>query len=64
MDISLIFKIALIGLVTAVASILLKKANKEDIANLVSIAGLVLALILVIDMVIQLFETIISLFEL
>ena len=51
MDISLIFKIALIGLVTAVASILLKKANKEDIANLVSIAGLVLALILVIDMV-------------
>ncbi|MBR2974802.1 MAG: stage III sporulation protein AC [Clostridia bacterium] len=64
MDVSLIFKIALIGLVTAVASILLKRANKEDIGNLVSIAGLVLALILVIDMVIQLFETIISLFEL
>ena len=64
MNISLIFKIALIGLVTAVASILLKKANKEEIGNLVSIAGLVLALILVIDMVIQLFETIISLFEL
>ena len=64
MDVSLIFKIALIGLVTAVASILLKKANKDDIANLVSIAGLVLALILVIDMVIQLFDTIISLFNL
>jgi stage III sporulation protein AC len=64
MDVSLIFKIALIGLVTAVASILLKKAGKEDIANLVSIAGLVLALILVIDMVIQLFDTIISLFDL
>ena len=60
----MIFKIALIGLVTAVASILLKKANKDDIANLVSIAGLVLALILVIDMVIQLFDTIISLFNL
>ena len=64
MDVSLIFKIALIGLVTAVASISLKKANKDDIANLVSIAGLVLALILVIDMVIQLFDTIISLFNL
>ncbi len=64
MDISLVFKIALIGLVTAVASILLKKANKEDIANLVSIAGLVLALILVVDMVLQLFETIIALFDL
>ena len=64
MDVSLIFKIALIGLVTAVANILLKKANKDDIANLVSIAGLVLALILVIDMVIQLFDTIISLFNL
>ena len=64
MDVSLIFKIALIGLVTAVASILLKKANKDDLANLVSIAGLVLALILVIDMVIQLFDTLISLFNL
>ena len=38
--------------------------SKEDIANLVSIAGLVLALILVVDMVLQLFETIIALFDL
>ena len=60
----MIFKIALIGLITAVASILLKKAGKDDIAGLVSIAGLVLALILVIDMVVQLFDTIISLFDL
>ena len=64
MDVSLIFKIALIGLVTAVASILLKKANRDDIASLVSIAGLVLALILVIDMILQLFDTIISLLDL
>lgn len=64
MDVALIFKIALIGLITAVASILLKKAGKDDIAGLVSIAGLVLALILVIDMVVQLFDTIISLFDL
>ena len=60
----MIFKIALIGLITAVASILLKKAGKDDIAGLVSIAGLVLALILVIDMVVQLFDTIIALFDL
>lgn len=64
MDVALIFKIALIGLITAVASILLKKAGKDDIAGLVSIAGLVLALILVIDMVVQLFDTIIALFDL
>ena len=64
MELGLIIKISIIGLVTAVASILLKKANRDDIANLVSIAGLVLALILVIDMVLQLFETITSLFDL
>jgi stage III sporulation protein AC len=62
MDISILIKIALIGLLTAVASILLKKAGKEDIATVISIAGLVLALILVVDIVVQLFETIKSLF--
>ncbi len=63
MDISLILKIALIGMLTAIANMLLKKANKEDIATLVSIAGLILCLVLVVDMVVQLFDTIQSLFD-
>ncbi len=64
MDITIIFKIAAIGLLTAISGILLKKAGKDEIATVVSIAGLILALVLVIDMVVQLFDTIRSLFDL
>ena len=64
MDISIIYKIAVIGLLTAVISMLLKKANKDEIATLVTIAGLILCLIIVLDMVVQLFHSIQSLFDL
>ncbi|MEG1527740.1 MAG: stage III sporulation protein AC [Clostridia bacterium] len=63
MDISLIYKIAVIGLLTAVISALLKKANKDEIATLVTIAGLILGLLIVLDMVFQLFSSIESLFK-
>lgn len=64
MDITIIFKIAAIGILTAVSGMLLKKANKEEIATLVSIAGLILALVLVLDMIVQLFDAVKGLFEL
>lgn len=64
MDITIIFKIAGIGLLTAVACMLLKKANKEEIATLVSLAGLILVLVLVLDMIVQLFDVVKGLFEL
>lgn len=64
MDITIIFKIAAIGILTAVSGMLLKKANKEEIATLVSIAGLILALVLVLDMIVQVFDAVKGLFEL
>lgn len=64
MNITIIFKIAAIGILTAVSGMLLKKANKEEIATLVSIAGLILALVLVLDMIVQLFDAVKGLFEL
>ncbi|MDD3831940.1 MAG: stage III sporulation protein AC [Clostridia bacterium] len=63
MDISIIYKIAAIGLLTAVISMLLKKVGKEEIATLVTIAGLILSLIIVLDMVFHLFSSIQSLFD-
>lgn len=63
MDITIIYRIAIIGIVCAIASILLKRAGKEDIGTLVTLAGLIISLILVLDMVSQLFETINSLFD-
>jgi len=64
MGVEIILKIAGIGLVTAIISILLKKSDRDDIATLVTIAGLILVLLMIIDMVIELFDTVKDLFDL
>jgi len=51
MEVNIIFKIAGIGLLTAIINVVLKKSDKDEIANFVTIAGLILVLILVLDMV-------------
>ncbi len=64
MGIDIIFKIAGIGLLTAIVNIILKKSDKDEIANFVTIAGLVLVLVLVLDMLSGLFDTLKSLLNL
>lgn len=62
MDVSIIFKIAAIGLVTAIINQILKKTDKDEIATLVTLAGLVIVLIMIINMVGQLFDTLKAVF--
>ena len=62
MDISIIFKIAAVGLITAILNQLLKKADKDEIATLVTLAGLVIVLVMVVDMIGQLFGTLKTVF--
>ncbi|MDE7463696.1 MAG: stage III sporulation protein AC [Clostridiales bacterium] len=62
MDISIVFKIAAVGLITAILSQLLKKADKDEIATLVTLAGLVIVLVMVVDMIGQLFGTLKTVF--
>lgn len=64
MDIIVIFKIAAIGIITAIAGMLLKKAGKDEIATVVSVAGLIIAFIMLLDMIAQLYETLKTIFEL
>lgn len=64
MGVDIIFKIAAIGILTAVITQILKKSDKDEIATLVTLAGLVIVLAMVINMISQLFETIKSLFNL
>lgn len=64
MEVEIIFKIAAIGNLTALISVLLKKSDKDEIATLVTIAGLILVLLIVIDMIVQLFDVIQGLFDL
>ena len=56
MEISVIFKIAGIGLITAVLNIILKKSDKEEIATFITIGGLILVLLMIVDMIGGLFD--------
>lgn len=62
--IDIIFKIAAIGILITVICQVLKKSDRDDIATLVSLAGLVIVLSLVISMVANLFSNIKDIFGL
>ena len=64
MDITVLLKIAGIGLVTAIINTILKKSDKEEIATITTLASLVITLLIVIDMVASLFDSIKSIFSL
>lgn len=58
MDIDLIFKIAGIGIIVSVLNLLLKKSERDEQALMVTIAGLIVVLAMVIQQISQLFDTI------
>ncbi len=64
MDIDIIFKIAAGGIVVTIVCQVLKKSDRDDIATIVSLAGLVIVLAVVIDMVADLFESVRNIFDL
>lgn len=64
MEIDIIFKIATIGILTAVISQVLSHQGKSDIATLATLAGLVICLIMVLNMVGNLFDTLKTMFDL
>ena len=64
MDISILFKIAAIGIIVTVICQILKKSDRDDIATVVSIVGLILVLTSVVGMVGDLFGQIMELFDL
>ena len=64
MEVDLIFRIAAIGIIVAVLHQLLTHAKREDIAMLVTIAGVVVVLMMVIPAINDVFETVRSVFGL
>lgn len=63
MNFDLIFKIGAIGIVTAIVGMILKKYGKEDLSIIISVIGLIVALIMMLDIVAQLYDTINNLFD-
>lgn len=64
MDISIIFKIAAVGIIVTIICQILKKSDRDDIATVVSLVGLIIVLAAVISMIGDLFEQVKGLFEL
>lgn len=62
MDVSIIFKIAAVGIITAIVGQVLKKADKDEIATLTTLAGLIIVLLMLVDMVAGLFDTLKTMF--
>lgn len=62
MDVDLIFKIAAVGILVAVLSILLTRSGRDDQALLTSIVGLVVVLVVVVQEISALFDMIRDLF--
>lgn len=63
MDIDIIFKIAAIGILTAVINQILKLAGKDEITTFVTLAGIIIVLFTITDMISDLFNTVKSLFS-
>lgn len=62
MDISLIIKIAGVGILVAVASQILSKSGRDEQAMFVTIAGIIVALMLLITQIRELFDLVMSAF--
>ena len=62
--VDLIFKVAAIGILVAVLNMLLVRAGRDDQAMMTNIAGLVVVLLVVLQEISKLFDTIKNIFGL
>ena len=63
MGIDIIFKIAAIGILTAIVGQILKQTGKDEIGTLATLAGLIIVLVMILNMVGELFTTIKTIFS-
>ena len=61
-DYNIIFKIAAIGILTAVVAQILKNIGKDEIATISTLAGVIVVLLMALNLISELFETIKQLF--
>lgn len=64
MDIDILFRIAGIGILISVLCIVLKQAQKEEQAEMLTLAGVVVVLIIVVQLMNQLFTVVRTVFNL
>lgn len=64
MGIEIILKIAGVGMLTAIVNVILKKSDKDEIGTFVTIVGIVVVLMMVVDMLTGVMNTVKQLFGL
>ena len=62
-DVDIIFKIAAIGIIVAVLNQVLIRAGREDQAMMTTLAGILVVLFLIVDMIYKFFETVKTMFQ-
>jgi stage III sporulation protein AC len=62
MDVDLIFKIAAIGILVSILNIVLRKSDREEMAMMTTLAGVVVVLLMVVKEIVNLFDTVKALF--
>lgn len=63
MEVEIIFKIAGIGILTAIIGQVLKQTGKDEIATLTTLAGLIIVLFMILDLITNLFDSIRNIFS-
>lgn len=63
-DVDIIFKIAAIGIIVAVLAQVLIRAGREDQAMMTTLAGIIVVLMIIIQMVNSFFDTVKTMFQL
>lgn len=63
MDIYLILRIAIVGILVSILNQILKQSNRDELAFMTSLAGLILVLFWLLPYITELFSTIKSLFS-
>ncbi len=64
MNVDLIFRIAGIGILVSVLGQVLSRTGREDMAMLTTLAGLVVVLLMVVNLISQLFQSVRGIFNL
>ncbi|HHW60623.1 MAG TPA: stage III sporulation protein AC [Syntrophomonadaceae bacterium] len=63
MDVDILFRIAGIGILISILCIVLKQAQKEEQAEMLTLAGVIVVLIIVVQLMNQLFTVVRSVFN-
>ncbi|WP_330577780.1 stage III sporulation protein AC [Alkaliphilus serpentinus] len=63
-NVDIIFKIAAIGIIVSVLNMVLNKAGREEQAMMTTLVGIVVVLMMVINLVSNLFDTVKTMFQL